>query len=1297
MRAFNKAAVISLFFLLGCQNKEQLNEPMPFLAKELLNSNWQEQALGDEEWFYRMTVVEASANTEAMGLAEGHYLHPDLLRFEITKDLLIGYSTHQAMLNAEKEQKDKDYRAAPVVAFPILAHFDISKSPDGYIKSSKKPWQKRAYLDVDWSKNLITGPKNSENDGQSLISNASYMVDALSINDPKRMRIGADYIDVTARYPAEISEKAMRGAYGLAYKEDTAGVMIDVRHFFMKKAPSDFVPLPSPDFVLEKDSLGDPVIENGKPKKIAINRRFGLFRINLDGRLVRDADTGDNDINSNATIFNVWQKSRDENGIIPLEKREVKPIVYYMNVLHPEDLKESSFEVARSWDLALREMVFYAQPKKYATLDDVPSMWVLKPNSCSLDEVKRLLNDHDLKEKIEAGTLSIEKIEDGLKRAQLISKAAFSKSLRLELASKRQLEKICAALEYYTKDKEEKFIYQRPGDLRFNLLNLEMGNNTTSWSGYGPMFADPITGEIISASANINMKYIDLTAQKMAKQIGLLKEANPGLLAVFGSGSGKNEESRIDEGTIRSINERLETRSFQSTKNFTKASQSTVIDEQEFHKALENFADKPEVEDKKQGLMDSLRYVDNIAIGIAIKFADLPEHERFLKIRELIYKSVAQHELGHNLGLRHNHAGASDVLNYGEKYWQLELLPADISAALKKVTDPQMKEDLQHCLKEQEHKAFFVNGKKTISTQDCLWQKNGMYSSIMDYHASSLADVDGLGLYDKAAVKWAYGQLLEIFPEENLLIDTDQLEISRWLSLNYYRHIPRLLLKNVSAINERKYYKFSWDQDKNLNEMPKNAVPYAYCDDSQGIKGPRCLAFDFGPDMRSSAMWLRDRFWQQYLFNHFAKDQTWGSSEQAIADDIDNLKRFTNILRWYSKNKEDPEFSGSYAEKDYLAALGIGLNHFAHVLGMPESGAHVSAPIWKIEEELALPKNVDRTKAASVLIPAKLLSSCDAKSITSIDEQGKITGRFNFHFAEVPLGMGRPLNSGLSDDLEEKNVLYAGTNFVKKYALYQLMAPLLNTKEPALLENEDLLSMTWYRMFPQAVSKIYSAVIASEYYQLGPLVKEDGTLVPRDIISLKTHRLLDYKNQPSIMPATESDLSLFAAEVAITFMPEAITQDENLLRSLKITCKGCRDEVDYAESNQSMVHFSHFGQEYSASIAEDSSSIGAELLVKAQVQKERYLRLKDCLSDEKARTEDPFCHCVKTTDRKTYADWVCCDENNESCLGPTLEKVGEGVCSILDLQKRMSQSLGYLKETVGFIDSLRALMKQASL
>jgi hypothetical protein len=124
----------------------------------------------------------------------------------------------------------------------------------------------------------------------------------------------------------------------------------------------------------------------------------------------------------------------------------------------------------------------------------------------------------------------------------------------------------------------------------------------------------------------------------------------------------------------------------------------------------------------------------------------------------------------------------------------------------------------------------------------------------------------------------------------------------------------------------------------------------------------------------------------------------------------------------------------------------------------------------------------------------------------------------------------------------------------------------------------------------------------------------------------------------------------------------------------------------------SYTHLS--GYKYKSLKFRNSESVGATLLAKANQQKERYLRLSQCINDEQIRNNDPLCQCVKTMHRSSE-EWRCCEESNPLCSEPILESVGDGTCSLADLELRRNQSEDRLEQMVGFIHELRKLIKEA--
>jgi hypothetical protein len=1305
-----------LLFMQAC-SKTTIDSSRRFdssYAKDYFNPQWQKQGIGKEEWYYRMTVIDAPANSEALGIAEGHVLHPDTIRWEITSNMLIAWKSHALTIGADLENRpglrDK-YRGAAVLAFPITAHFDVD--------IDSRPWHERRYFSVDWSRNIVGQLKRGDTeqgiDSMSL-NGSQYLIDNSWVGNPNRIRVGKDYIDLTTRHPVEVSPVALMGKYGRPFQNDTAATVIDIRHSFIKKKASDFIALASPDEVIGMAA--------GKIKSIPINNRIGLFRTGFDGHAVYDPKMGivhAGAIN-NATIFNIWKKNIDEKGqIIPMEQRQPKPIIYYANVLHPDDLMAVSQRVVKQWDEAFRNAIFYAQPAKYQMLSQVPPMLILARNSCNVDTIEHWLNGftNDARAAVEkSAKISLAMIKRELKQNNM----NFSEHYEAQIKAKRGLEQLCSALEFYTEESETPFVYQRPGDLRFNLINLVVDNNTTAWSGYGPMLSDPLSGETIAATANVNLKYIDLSAHEMSRQISLLDSES---LDVEGVLQADSHSRVISEHVISEVNKRLSrmnnegfkadrtkaSRVFKSNPKILSINESRLLAGAnspivQTNKSERDNGENPVVQfdslgdisddNGKNSMMDPISIVDNMSMGIALKYVNLSESERFLKIRENIYEAVLLHEIGHNLGLRHNMAASSDALNYGELFWKNQQLPDDLSEARLIATDKDTKQQLDDCLLAKNR----TNGvKEGLTTTLCLQQKNPLYSSVMDYHASSMAGSHGLGLYDKAAIKWAYTQLVEVFPRHNLKVDPQKIDLKDWLKFNDYRKIPSQLLASYASINHRRYEKFEWNDFSAKSEFPINAVPYAYCEDLSGTEGPRCLAFDFGPDMKSAALWLKSKFWTNYSLSQHVQDEPGigqSLSFKAISEDVKILQRFTHIMHWYQYySLNEPEFAGSFAEKDYLEAVAIGMNHFAHVIGLPQPGAHVSAPIWSIEGEQSLMITIPRMRASHLLIPFNHLNECEAKSISNLNAQGEINGRQNYKFVEVPLGIGRPYYPRMTDEIENKLTLYAGSSLLKKYALYLLSAPITKNKSAANIETRKFSLMSWYQMFPEAVSKIYNSVINQQYDVLGPIINEHGEIKARDIIDEENFSLIDYRNKDSLMPSMDESLALFALTSALAFIPD--NSEENLLESMKITCRGCSDDIDYGDVNDEheVLSYTHLsGYKYKSLKFRNSESVGATLLAKANQQKERYLRLSQCINDEQIRNNDPLCQCVKTMHRSSE-EWRCCEESNPLCSEPILESVGDGTCSLADLELRRNQSEDRLEQMVGFIHELRKLIKEA--
>jgi len=124
-------------------------------------------------------------------------------------------------------------------------------------------------------------------------------------------------------------------------------------------------------------------------------------------------------------------------------------------------------------------------------------------------------------------------------------------------------------------------------------------------------------------------------------------------------------------------------------------------------------------------------------------FAGMKADERDERIRidarKWIFQAYADHEVGHNMGLRHNFEGSIDALNYFPEYWELRAMDGTMEP---RYADPITKEELEQGIYEYQ------------------------YASVMDYTARYAGDIHGLGKYDHAALAFGWGGLVEAFSSE---------------------------------------------------------------------------------------------------------------------------------------------------------------------------------------------------------------------------------------------------------------------------------------------------------------------------------------------------------------------------------------------------------------------------------------------------------------------------------------------------------------------------------------------------
>ena len=117
----------------------------------------------------------------------------------------------------------------------------------------------------------------------------------------------------------------------------------------------------------------------------------------------------------------------------------------------------------------------------------------------------------------------------------------------------------------------------------------------------------------------------------------------------------------------------------------------------------------------------------------------------FLEVYDRIWGTVAQHEVGHNVGLRHNFASSTDALNYFPEYWEIKGTRVMDGAGTMSDWVP--------------NNLF----QRDTREQTTMKMREYMQSTVMEYGGSFNARYEGLGAYDYAAIHFGYGELVHVF------------------------------------------------------------------------------------------------------------------------------------------------------------------------------------------------------------------------------------------------------------------------------------------------------------------------------------------------------------------------------------------------------------------------------------------------------------------------------------------------------------------------------------------------------
>lgn len=143
-------------------------------------------------------------------------------------------------------------------------------------------------------------------------------------------------------------------------------------------------------------------------------------------------------------------------------------------------------------------------------------------------------------------------------------------------------------------------------------------------------------------------------------------------------------------------------------------------------------------------------------------------------VRRTLTYGVMLHELGHSMGLRHVFTSSYDSLNFHPQYWQLRTRDGAETAYCEQPTD-----DGSTCVGPRWRDPVTEDERKGM-----LWMWG--HTSVMDYPGELSQEALGIGAYDRAAIRFAYGDVTDVVDDPSVRCRPNNQGTGRTCSDNGY-------------------------------------------------------------------------------------------------------------------------------------------------------------------------------------------------------------------------------------------------------------------------------------------------------------------------------------------------------------------------------------------------------------------------------------------------------------------------------------------------------------------------------
>jgi len=1095
--------VLAGFGATSCGNRNpDINTVQPGYVKKALFTT------GDE-WYMRRTVIK-SETTNRYAIEGTGDIVLDRVKFRIEENWLYAYRAYEAIPGSQDQEHEgkKGFEGSILASWPILSHFDIIRRYDATTgnelneiieNSTDRPWHERDYMRVGFQTNaenhmLSTGRSAYDFPMEFISSGLSWRHCDSNPTDPFCSRFTEDSIDIVGQYLLGMDLLNCAAFVGYSYSGYSNcgfGEAMVRTNFTRIKNPSDFIPRDYPDSYVRTGADGKPIYdeETGEVVREAIYERFGFFRLEVP-TYDRGYGTTESGRLFRALMFNLWENHTDSAGnMLPYAERTPKPIIYYLNTEYPPRWRQAAKEVGEDYNRVYSEMVADLQGK---SVSEIPAMFEVRDNDCNEGNIRNYVTskNRDVMYAVERAVCTEgETCNDPLNKIGI-----------------GNLKTVCTSLENATRDPETgvpDFDWQREGDSRYKMVVWLSNPQQSGWGGYGPMYADARTGETVSAGAHMRGFSYERAAATIVDYIEFMNDEKTVEEVIYGQDIRKHAArtlartsamssqkvsgeaiGRIDQRMARlgATTEELLPKfdpNFQSKRmqriegtsleadmvdpliaQLVSGGQwkpgDELTDELRYRASHRGWAEQEnplsETNERHRNALTNAGFCfldhdfDQHWAGLALQLKDMSREDRYQFVGNMMIKHVLAHEIGHNVGLAHNFEGSYDALNYDDAFWA------------------------NHWSTPEERTRNRYDEKRN--------------TTVMEYMSAKGAFTPSLGKYDIAALRFAYGNQVQVFNKPTV---DGGLNMRRWRYRADYNKVPEYLcagneeqLKTAlagggspcSSVEEQQALikDRSWATFDPQNP-PTNEVPYLFCDNYYNRRTPFCSTFDFGSNQREIFANYYSMWSDYFFFNNFVRDRlsplAWSPSRAIFSVYYAMIHWATVGQYYYFFQAYDPSFKGTDLEADMLTTVFHGLNFAAEVVSTPEPDRFCPWP---------------GVTDPQVFIPWYYISdSCDpyaeVDSAYALDNEA----------IHLPLGPARPSTLGFTDDYVDYSWAFVGSYFDKYNVMWLLGLVRSNLFmrfdfEGGRLGYHDRYNYSVYRILEPEIRDFYEKILVLDSY-----------------------------------------------------------------------------------------------------------------------------------------------------------------------------------------------------------------------